>query len=91
MAAIAPSATVEQQRAVLLDYYRSWKSAFVCPGCGDSSYQVYSPDAAFAYVAEAQGYGMVITASMSEEDPNVKEIFDGVLRFVLAHPSVNDP
>ena len=90
-AAIVPSAPVEQRRTVLLDYYRSWKSAFLRQGCGGNSFQVYSPDARWAYVAEAQGYGMVITASMSEEDPNAKEIFDGILRFVLAHPSVNDP
>ncbi|MFI5527530.1 glycosyl hydrolase family 8 [Kitasatospora sp. NPDC051853] len=79
--------TLDQQ---VLDKYNSWKSAFLKQNCGNGWYQVISPDADHPYVAEGQGYGMVITALMAGADPNAKAAFDGLLKFVLAHPSVNN-
>src|SRR4029079_10363430 len=61
---------------------------FVRHRCG--SYQVISPDADHPLVAEAQGYGLVITALMAGADPDARPVFDGILRYVLAHPSVNN-
>ncbi|MFJ8039564.1 glycosyl hydrolase family 8 [Kitasatospora sp. NPDC096147] len=80
-------ATLDQQ---VVDKYNAWKSAFLKQNCGNGWYQVISPDADHPYVAEAQGYGLVITAQMAGADPNAKTAFDGLLKFVLAHPSVNN-
>ncbi len=41
-------------------------------------------------VSEGQGYGMVIVAHMAGHDPEAQEIFDGLWRFRLAHPSEID-
>lgn len=38
-------------------------------------------------VSEAHGYGMLITAAMSEYDNEAKEIFDGMYRYYKAHLS----
>lgn len=75
----------------VISYYNTWKNAFIKQNCGNGWYEVYSPDADHPYVAEAQGYGMVITALMAGADPNAKTQFDGLLKYVLAHPSVNNP
>ncbi|CAM5275214.1 hypothetical protein SAVIM338S_00046 [Streptomyces avidinii] len=70
-----------------IDYYTAWKSAFVRQNCGNGWYQVISPDADHPYVAEAQGYGMVIAATMAGADPDAKKIFDGLTKWTLDHPS----
>lgn len=75
----AQSALDQQVR----DFYGTWKSAFVTSKCG--SLQVVSPDADHPYVAEAQGYGLVIAATMGD-----RELFDGILKYVDAHPSVHN-
>lgn len=80
-------ATLDQK---VVDYYQQWKSAFVKQNCGNGWYQIISPDADHPYVAEAQGYGMVITATMAGADPAAKTIFDGLVKYMLAHPSVNN-
>ncbi|MGY0233695.1 glycosyl hydrolase family 8 [Longispora urticae] len=80
-------ATVDQ---AVVTYYQKWKNAFVRQNCGNGWYEVISPDADHPYVAEAQGYGMVIVATMAGVDPDAKKIFDGMVKFMLAHPSVNN-
>ncbi|TDC27072.1 glycosyl hydrolase family 8 [Kribbella albertanoniae] len=80
-------ATLDQK---VIDYYQQWKAAFVKQNCGNGWYQIISPDADHPYVAEAQGYGMVITATMAGADPAAKTIFDGLVKYMLAHPSVNN-
>ena len=80
-------ATLDQK---VVDYYQAWKSAFIKQNCGNGWYQIISPDADHPYVAEAQGYGMVITATMAGADPAAKTIFDGLVKYMLAHPSVNN-
>ncbi|MEV4279152.1 glycosyl hydrolase family 8 [Actinoplanes xinjiangensis] len=87
---IRPSVDRAVMRERLVGYYREWKAAFVRPGCGAGSLRIHSPDAAYPAVAEAQGYGMLGAASMAALDPGARELFDGILRFVLAHPSSND-
>ncbi|MGW4650125.1 glycosyl hydrolase family 8 [Kitasatospora sp. NPDC004289] len=79
--------TLDQQ---VIDKYNAWKSAFLKQNCGNGWYQVISPDADHPYVAEAQGYGLVVTALMAGADANARTAFDGLLKFVLAHPSVNN-
>jgi endo-1,4-beta-D-glucanase Y len=90
-AAVRPSTPQDAQDAAVSAYYDEWKSAFLRQECPGDTYQVYSPDAAYPYVAEAQAYGLVITASMADTDSDAKAIFDGLLRYVLAHPSTNNP
>jgi endo-1,4-beta-D-glucanase Y len=90
-AKIRPTMSPEKQREAVLRYYESWKDTFVTQACGDDAYQVVSPDAAYPFVAEGQGYGLVITASMASLDPEAKKIFDGILHYVLEHPSTNNP
>jgi endo-1,4-beta-D-glucanase Y len=76
-------------QAVVTQYNR-WKSAFVKQNCGNGWYEVLSPDADHPYVAEGQGYGMAIVATMAGADPNAKTVFDGMVKYLLAHPSVNN-
>ncbi|MCQ8190912.1 glycosyl hydrolase family 8 [Streptomyces rugosispiralis] len=78
----------------VLDHYGLWKASFLRSGDeagGRGRCAVFTPDAAHPYVAEAQGYGLVITALMAGADPDAHALFDGILRHVLAHPSVNHP
>ncbi|MER5741069.1 MULTISPECIES: glycosyl hydrolase family 8 [unclassified Streptomyces] len=75
----------------VVDYYNRWKAAFVRQNCGNGWYQVISPDADHPYVAEAQGYGMVIAATMAGADPDAKKIFDGLVKWKIDHPSSVNP
>ncbi|CDR08731.1 glycosyl hydrolase family 8 [Streptomyces iranensis] len=78
----------------VLEHYRLWKTYFLRSGDeagGRGRRAVFTPDAAHPFVAEAQGYGLVITALMAGADPDAHALFDGILRHVLAHPSVNHP
>ncbi|MBP8539278.1 glycosyl hydrolase family 8 [Streptomyces sp. MK37H] len=78
----------------VLDHYELWKTYFLRSGDeagGRGRCAVFTPDAAHPFVAEAQGYGLVITALMAGADPDAHALFDGILRHVLAHPSVNHP
>ncbi|MFD3946718.1 glycosyl hydrolase family 8 [Streptomyces sp. NPDC058579] len=75
----------------VVDHYNNWKSAFVRQNCGNGWYQVISPDADHPYVAEAQGYGMVIAATMAGADPDAKKIFDGLTKWMIDHPSAINP
>lgn len=77
--------------AEVVDYYNRWKSNFVRQNCGNGWYQTISPDADHPYVAEAQGYGMVTVATMAGADPNAKTVFDGMVKWVIDHPSSVDP
>ncbi|MEV0188238.1 glycosyl hydrolase family 8 [Kitasatospora purpeofusca] len=87
---LRPSGTAAAVDQQVLDKYNSWKASFLKQNCGNGWYQVVSPDADHPYVAEGQGYGMVITALMAGADPNAKAAFDGLVKYVLAHPSVNN-
>jgi endo-1,4-beta-D-glucanase Y len=89
-AKIRPTMAPEKQREAVLRYYENWKKNFVKQACGDDAYQVVSPDAAYPFVAEGQGYGLVITASMASLDSEAKNVFDGILHYVLEHPSTNN-
>ncbi|MFJ5712681.1 glycosyl hydrolase family 8 [Streptomyces sp. NPDC093105] len=88
---LKPSGTQAALDQKVVDYYNRWKSAFVRQNCGNGWYQVISPDADHPYVAEAQGYGMVIAATMAGADPDAKKIFDGLVKWKLDHPSSINP
>jgi endo-1,4-beta-D-glucanase Y len=87
---LRPSGSQSTVDQAVVDYYNRWKTAFVRQNCGNGWYEVISPDADHLYVAEAQGYGMMIIATMAGADPNAKTIFDGMVKYMLAHPSVNN-
>lgn len=87
---LKPSGAQSTLDQAVVRTYNAWKSAFVKKNCGNGWYQVVSPDADHPYVAEAQGYGMVVTATMAGADPDAKTVFDGMVKYVLAHPSVNN-
>ncbi|GGN09446.1 hypothetical protein GCM10011609_56490 [Lentzea pudingi] len=84
---LRPSGTTSTLDAAVVDYYQRWKSAFVRQNCGNGWYQVISPDADHPYVAEAQGYGMVVVAQMAGADPDARRIFDGLVKWKIDHPS----
>ncbi|GAA3836248.1 hypothetical protein GCM10022226_67630 [Sphaerisporangium flaviroseum] len=87
---LKPSGSQATLDQAVITYYNKWKSAFLKQNCGNGWYQVISPDADHPYVAEGQGYGMVILATMAGADPNAKTAFDGMVKYMLAHPSVNN-
>ncbi|MEV7005829.1 glycosyl hydrolase family 8 [Streptosporangium sp. NPDC051022] len=86
---LRPSGEPAALDRTVVEAYERWKAAFVRNRCG--SFQVISPDADHPHVAEAQGYGMVITATMAGADPDARKIFDGLVDYVLAHPSTGNP
>ncbi|MFF3538251.1 glycosyl hydrolase family 8 [Streptomyces sp. NPDC002466] len=88
---LKPSGAQSALDRAVIDAYGAWKAAFVRQNCGNGWYQVISPDADHLYVAEAQGYGMVVTATMAGADPQARTVFDGMVKYMLDHPSVNNP
>ncbi|GIG56436.1 hypothetical protein Lfu02_08080 [Longispora fulva] len=87
---LRPTGSQSAQDQAVVAFYQKWKTNFLRQNCGNGWYEVISPDADHPYVAEAQGYGMVIVATMAGADPDAKKIFDGMVKFMLAHPSVNN-
>ncbi|MEV0270002.1 glycosyl hydrolase family 8 [Hamadaea sp. NPDC050747] len=87
---LKPSGSQSTLDQAVVTLYTKWKANFVKQNCGNGWYETISPDADHPYVAEGQGYGMVITATMAGADANAKTIFDGMVKYVLAHPSVNN-
>ncbi|GAA4529508.1 glycosyl hydrolase family 8 [Amycolatopsis samaneae] len=87
---LRPSASQAAQDQALQKYYSFWKQHFLTTKCGSGTYAVLAPDADHAFVAEGQGYGLSIAAMMAEKDPQARAIVDGIVKFVKAHPSVND-
>src|SRR5436305_12042822 len=87
---LRPSVSQATQDQVLQKYYDFWKKNFLTTKCGSGTYAVLSKDADHAFVAEGEGYGMTIAAMMAEKDPQARSIVDGILKFVKAHPSVNN-
>jgi endo-1,4-beta-D-glucanase Y len=89
-AVIRPSGQQATLDQTVVNYYRHWQSAFIRHPCGHGWTAVVSPDADLPYIGEAQGWGLVITAMMAGADPQAQTQFDGILRYVLAHPSTID-
>ena len=87
---LRPSGSVSTVDNQVIDYYNRWKAAFVKHNCGNGWYEIISPDADHPYVAEGQGYGMVIVATMAGADPAAQAVFDGMVKYMLAHPSVHN-
>jgi endo-1,4-beta-D-glucanase Y len=87
---LRPTGSVSTVDNQVVDYYNRWKAAFVKHNCGNGWTEIISPDADHPYVAEAQGYGMVIIATMAGADTSAQANFDGMVKYMLAHPSVHN-
>ncbi|MER8187392.1 glycosyl hydrolase family 8 [Kitasatospora sp. NPDC094015] len=87
---LKPSGAQADLDQKVISTYNAWKAAFLKQNCGNGWYEVLSPDADHPYVAEGQGYGMVITALMAGADSNARTAFDGLVKYMLAHRSVNN-
>ncbi|MBR4628588.1 MAG: hypothetical protein IKO47_13015 [Ruminococcus sp.] len=85
-----------------LEYYKEWKNTYLYSDpyvSDDTQYYVFYGDQTYEQahtevpvtVSEAHGYGMLITALMSDYDSDAKDIFDGMYRYYLAHPSSIGP
>ena len=72
--------------------YDAWAARYLEPGCAPGELRVRAAPGAPAHVvSEGQGYGMVIVALMAGHDPAARVRFDGLARYLLAHPSRGDP
>jgi len=87
---ILPSVSQATMDAAVVSLYNKWKTNFLV-SAGNYGLAVRSPDADHPYVAEAQGYGLELTALMAGADPTAQTSFDGILKYVLAHPSSINP
>lgn len=78
-------------------FYTKWKDKYIQKNSysGDEQYYVLYSDETYSdthmetavTVSEAHGYGMLITASMSDHDENAHQVFDGMYRFYKEHTS----
>ena len=67
-------------------YYQLWKKDFLIKE--GKLYRVAADKKETSRtVSEGQGYGMMIVALMAGEERDTQKIFDGLFRFVKAHPS----
>ncbi len=102
---LLPSVGINAMTQATENFYNIWKKTYVVknPYTQDAQYYVwysgqsYNPNnppagaGVAVTVSEAQGYGMLITALMSDYDNGAKSIFDGLYRFYKAHPSSIGP
>ena len=73
------------------DAYDAWAARHLEAGCERGQLRVRAgPDAPAHVVSEGQGYGMVVVALMAGHDPEARPRFDGLSRYLLAHPSDTD-
>lgn len=81
----------------MTQFYDNWKSRYLTQDSyvtDETQYYVYYSDEHYSgngsvavTVSEAHGYGMLITASMAEYDPQAQTLFDGMVRYYQAHTS----
>lgn len=86
--------TAEQQAADVRGAYDRWKERYLkrwgTDGSGNPLNWIVYNGGGDETVSEAMGFGMIIVATMAGYDADARTIFDGLWRFVLAHPSCND-
>ena len=73
-------------------YYDEWKSRYLKPAGRDSGGRrlyriIHSLSQPEQTVSEGMGYGMMIVAYLAGADPEAHSLFDGLYRYVQAHPS----
>lgn len=81
---------VENKDQAVTTFYELWKTNYLKNACGDPTqyYVQYQPNGGIqTTVSEAHGYGMLITVIMANYDPNAQTIFNGFVKYLLAHPA----
>lgn len=81
---------VENKDEAVTTFYELWKTNYLKNACGDPTqyYVQYQPNGGIqTTVSEAHGYGMLITVIMANYDPNAQTIFNGFVKYLLAHPA----
>ena len=86
--------TQAQQDTDVRNAYTAWKASYLTavtatPAQYRIAFGKAGPNHAKT-VSEGQGYGMVIAALMAGADTQAQSVFDGLWRFVRAHPSSGD-
>lgn len=77
-------------------FYDYWKNNYITTAGtvnGQTLYRVKfgkSGNNVNTTVSEGQGYGMIFTVMMAGYDENARNLFDGLFRYVKAHPSPNN-
>ena len=83
-------------------YYTDWKETYLRKNpyvADETQYYVFYGEQEYAEahttvevtVSEAHGYGMLIAVLMADYDSEARDIFDGMYRYYLAHPSSIGP
>lgn len=86
---LAPTGSQASLDAAVVSLYNKWKSNFLV-SAGSYGLAVKA-SADYPYVAEGQGYGMELTVVMAGADPSAQSSFNGIVKYVLAHPSSINP
>jgi len=91
-----PGLLQSQLDADLLAYYCVWKDHYLVSAGADEAGRplyriIHTLDRPDETVSEGMGYGMMIVAYLAGADPEARQLFDGLFRYVLAHPSDVDP
>jgi len=93
---IHPSVSHEERDQAVSAFYPLWKRKYLRTGEPGQQYVFAnaektdeSPDT--RALSEAQGYGMLISVLMAGADPEARENFDALYRYVRAHPSAASP
>jgi endo-1,4-beta-D-glucanase Y len=72
--------------------YAEWKGRYLREtGCGEGEVFVSEGDATGFVRSDAHAQAMLIAVWMAGYDPRARQLFDGLVRFYLAHPSSDDP
>ncbi|MEX5271935.1 glycosyl hydrolase family 8 [Kocuria sabuli] len=86
------AATQRQMDASVRALWHSWTTLLRHnPARGWWAVRADAQNGANAYVAEGQGYGLMLCAQLAPADPRARACFDGITRYVLDHPSRIDP
>ena len=84
---------IAKQDSDVTNFYNYWKNSYLANAGisdGNTLYRIKfgkSGTNANSTVSEGQGYGMIITTIMAGYDESAQPIFDGLFRYVKAHPS----
>ncbi|WP_320052741.1 glycosyl hydrolase family 8 [uncultured Acetobacteroides sp.] len=92
--AIKPQTKQASLDNAVKDFYTQWKLRYVKNDCSNPGlYYVYTDEGdtkngvPVVCVSEGQGFGMMIIPLMAGYDKNAQRIYDGMYRFVVAHPT----
>jgi len=80
------------QDNVVRAFYDEWKARYLVQTCGAADFVVEAKvSGGNLTVSEAHGYGMLLSVLMAGHDPDARAIFDGMVAYRRAHPSIFTP